>query len=163
SFADEFGEQGETYFSVRPSRFGLKTDVPTSLGTLKTVFEYELFGVGPQAGQTTLGLTHAHGEPGPVGAGPTPSALMGPPRVPPLARVLGAERHGLLPQRAGALDAAQGRQPADPRSRAAGRQRRPGTLQQRARAGRHHRPLPAARPDGPGPPRRRLGPRAARG
>ena len=49
-------------------------------------------------------------------------------RVPQLARVLGTERHGVLPQRAGALDADPGRHAPDHRPRAAGRERRPGRL-----------------------------------
>jgi hypothetical protein len=48
----EFGADGNTYFSVRQSRFGAKSEVPTELGTLKATFEFELFGTGAQAGQT---------------------------------------------------------------------------------------------------------------
>src|SRR5690242_16739930 len=42
SFNSEFGANGNTYFSVRQSRFGAKSEVPTNLGTLKTIFEFEL-------------------------------------------------------------------------------------------------------------------------
>ena len=69
SVRDEFGANGNTYFSVRQTRFGAKSEVPTSLGTLKTVFEFELFGTGSQAGQTTFRLRHAYGELGHFGAG----------------------------------------------------------------------------------------------
>jgi hypothetical protein len=65
----EFGANGNAYFSVRQSRFGAKSEVPTELGTLKTTFEFELFGTGAQAGQTTFRLRHAYGELGHFGAG----------------------------------------------------------------------------------------------
>jgi hypothetical protein len=73
---DEFGADGNTYFSVRQTRFGAKSEVPTSLGTLKTLFEFELFGTGANAGQTTFRLRHAYGELGPFGAGQTWSPFM---------------------------------------------------------------------------------------
>jgi hypothetical protein len=69
SVRDQFGANGNTYFSVRQTRFGAKSELPTSLGTLKTVFEFELFGTGSQAGQTTFRLRHAYGELGHFGAG----------------------------------------------------------------------------------------------
>jgi hypothetical protein len=73
---DEFGKNGNTYFSVRQTRFGAKSEVPTSLGLLKTIFEFELFGTGVDAGQTTFRLRHAYGELGQVGAGQTWSPFM---------------------------------------------------------------------------------------
>jgi len=62
SFKDEFGKDGKFYSGVRQSRFGVKTSTPTRFGTLKTIFEFELFGVGVDAGQTTFRLRHAWGE-----------------------------------------------------------------------------------------------------
>jgi hypothetical protein len=76
SFENEFGEDGHFYGSVRQSRFGVKTSTPTDLGELKTVFEYELFGTGVDAGQTTFRLRHAYGELGHFGAGQTWSPFM---------------------------------------------------------------------------------------
>jgi len=78
SFHDEFGEDGRFYESVRQSRFGVKTYTPTSYGELKTVFEFELFGVGVDAGQTTFRLRHAWGELGHFGAGQYWSTFMDP-------------------------------------------------------------------------------------
>jgi hypothetical protein len=78
AFADQFGKGGRWYSGVRQSRFGVKTWVPTSLGELKTIFEFELFGVGVDAGQTTFRLRHAWGEIGPIGAGQTWSPFMDP-------------------------------------------------------------------------------------
>jgi len=69
SFADEFGKDRHFYESVRQTRFGVKTYTPTKYGELKTIFEFELFGVGEQAGQTIFRLRHAWGELGDFGAG----------------------------------------------------------------------------------------------
>jgi hypothetical protein len=69
TFAGEYAPDGKTYFSVRQTRFGVKTNTPTTLGTLKTQFEFELFGTGVDAGQTTFRLRHAYGEIGQFGAG----------------------------------------------------------------------------------------------
>jgi hypothetical protein len=69
AFKNQFGANGNTYFSVRQTRFGAKSEVPTDLGTLKTLFEFELFGTGADAGQTTFRLRHAYGELGQFGAG----------------------------------------------------------------------------------------------
>lgn len=65
----EFGKDGSTFFSVRQTRFGMKSWLPTDLGELKTTFEFEMFGVGADAGQTTIRLRHAYGEIGKWGAG----------------------------------------------------------------------------------------------
>ena len=69
AFKDEFGPDGSTYFSVRQTRFGVKSWVPTKLGEMFAVFEFELFGTGADTGQTTFRLRHAYGELGQFGAG----------------------------------------------------------------------------------------------
>lgn len=69
SFTDEFAPNGKAFFSVRQTRFGVKSSTPTKYGELKTQFEFELFGTGVDAGQTTFRLRHAYGELGPFGAG----------------------------------------------------------------------------------------------
>jgi hypothetical protein len=76
SFAGEFGRDGKTYFSVRQTRFGVKGSEPTAWGDLKVTFEFDMFGVGPDAGQTTLRPRHYYGELGPVLAGQTNSVFM---------------------------------------------------------------------------------------
>jgi len=76
AFKDQFGPDGKTYFGVRQSRFGVKSSTPTDLGELKTQFEFELFGTGADAGQTTFRLRHAYGELGQFGAGQTWSPFM---------------------------------------------------------------------------------------
>ena len=76
SFENEFGDDGNFFASVRQSRLGVKTATPTSYGDLKTIFEFELFGVGDDAGQTTFRLRHAWGELGQFGAGQYWSTFM---------------------------------------------------------------------------------------
>jgi hypothetical protein len=68
-FANEFGEDNNTFMGVRQSRLGVRSYTPTDLGPLKTIFEFELFGTGVDSGQTTFRLRHAWGELGKVGAG----------------------------------------------------------------------------------------------
>ncbi len=72
----EFAPDGKVYYGVRQTRFGVKTSTPTPLGDLKTQFEFELFGTGVDAGQTTFRLRHAYGELGQFGAGQTWSPFM---------------------------------------------------------------------------------------
>ena len=78
AFEDEFGEDGRFYSGVRQSRLGVKAWVPTKLGELYTIFEFELFGTGVDAGQTTFRLRHAYGQLGHFGAGQTWSPFMDP-------------------------------------------------------------------------------------
>jgi hypothetical protein len=76
SSKDEFGKDNSTFAGVRQSRLGVKSSTPTDLGDLKTIFEFELFGTGVDAGQTTFRLRHAWGELGAFGAGQTWSPFM---------------------------------------------------------------------------------------
>ena len=76
AFEDQFGEDGHWFSGVRQSRLGVKANFPTSLGEVKTTFEFELFGTGVDAGQTTFRLRHAYGELGQFGAGQTWSPFM---------------------------------------------------------------------------------------
>jgi cell division protein FtsB len=78
AFENQFGPSGNVFFSVRQTRWGVKTTVPTGAGDLKTIFEFELYGTGVDAGQTTFRLRHAWGELGQVGAGQTWSPFMDP-------------------------------------------------------------------------------------
>ncbi len=65
----DYGTEGNAYFSVRQTRFGVKSGTPTALGELFTQFEWEMFGTGVDAGQTTIRLRHAYGELGSFGVG----------------------------------------------------------------------------------------------
>src|SRR5215831_7114378 len=69
SVKNEFGTNGNVYFSVRQTRFGVKNYFQTSMGELMTQFEFEMFGTGVDAGQTTIRLRHAYAELGKFGAG----------------------------------------------------------------------------------------------
>jgi len=64
------------FFGVRQTRLGVKGNIPTPIGELKTTFEFELFGTGVDEGQTTFRLRHAYGELGHFGAGQTWSPFM---------------------------------------------------------------------------------------
>lgn len=76
SFEGEFGRNGRTFAGVRQSKFGVRGSQPTSLGELKTQFEFDMFGVGVDAGQTTIRPRHFYGELGAFGAGQTNSPFM---------------------------------------------------------------------------------------
>jgi outer membrane DcaP-like protein len=78
SFPNEFGEDGRFFAGVRQSRLSVRGFAPTDVGELKTIFEFELFGTGVDAGQTTFRLRHAWGELGQFGAGQTWSPFMDP-------------------------------------------------------------------------------------
>jgi hypothetical protein len=76
SSTGQYGPNGNTFWGVRQTRFGVKSATDTPLGQLKTIFEFELFGTGADAGQTTFRLRHAWGELGHFGAGQTWSPFM---------------------------------------------------------------------------------------
>lgn len=76
SFENQYGTDGNFYASVRQTRLGFKNYFETDLGELKTQFEFELFGTGVDAGQTTIRLRHAYAELGKFGAGQTWSPFM---------------------------------------------------------------------------------------
>ena len=78
TFDGEFGKGNDTFAGVRQSRFGVRSATPTDLGELKTIFEFEMFGTGVDAGQTTIRLRHAWGELKHFGAGQTWSTFMDP-------------------------------------------------------------------------------------
>jgi DcaP outer membrane protein len=78
AFENEFGEDGHYFAGVRQSRLGVRGFIPTDVGEVKTIFEFELFGTGVDAGQTTFRLRHAWGELGQIGAGQTWSPFMDP-------------------------------------------------------------------------------------
>lgn len=71
-----YGADGETILSARQSALGVRADVPMSGDTLSTVFEFDLFGVGDDAGQTTMRVRHAYGKWGKWLAGQTNTLFM---------------------------------------------------------------------------------------
>ena len=72
------GEDGQASISVKQSRFGVKGTMPTGSTTapLSFKFEFDLFGTGVDAGQTTMRLRHFYGEWGAILAGQTNSLFM---------------------------------------------------------------------------------------
>ncbi|MEQ1800887.1 MAG: DcaP family trimeric outer membrane transporter [Gammaproteobacteria bacterium] len=74
--SEEFGDDGQAMISVKQSRFGIKATLPTSKGDINTKFEFDMFGVGSDAGETTIRLRHAYGEWGSILAGQTNSLFM---------------------------------------------------------------------------------------
>ena len=76
AFPNEFGEDGNFWAGVRQTRFGVKSWLPTSMGEVKTQFEFDLFGVNPNAGQTTFHLRYAWGELGAFLVGQANSVFM---------------------------------------------------------------------------------------
>jgi hypothetical protein len=71
-----FGSNGQSLISVKQSRFGVQGSEPVAGHDLKFKFEFDLFGVGSDAGQTTFRLRHAYGQWGPLLAGQTNSLFM---------------------------------------------------------------------------------------
>lgn len=72
-YKDQFAPDGKIYFSVRQTRVGLRSWSNTPLGQLKMNFEFDLFGVGPNVGQTTFRFRKAFAELGRFTVGQTES------------------------------------------------------------------------------------------
>ena len=58
----QFGEDGQASLSAKQSRLGVMMNLPTSNMPVFTKFEFDMFGVGVDAGQTTIRLRHAYGQ-----------------------------------------------------------------------------------------------------
>lgn len=71
-----YGADGQALISARQSRLGVMMNFPTSNKTVYTKFEFDMFGVGDDAGQTTIRLRHAYGQWGQWLAGQTNSLFM---------------------------------------------------------------------------------------
>ncbi|HSC54304.1 MAG TPA: DcaP family trimeric outer membrane transporter [Phnomibacter sp.] len=76
AYKNQYAPDGNLYFGIRFTRVGLRTDVATPLGALKTLFEFDLYGSGPEVGQTAFHIRHAYGELGKFGIGQTWSPFM---------------------------------------------------------------------------------------
>ena len=73
---EPYGSDGQAILSVRQSRLGVKATLPTEKGPIFTKLEFDFFGTGSDAGQTTIRLRHAYGEFGQFLAGQTNSVFM---------------------------------------------------------------------------------------
>lgn len=76
SYPNEYGTDGNVFFSIRQTKLGIKSNTQTPLGELKTQFDFDLVGFGKDAGQTTIHIINAYGQLGKIGAGQTASPFM---------------------------------------------------------------------------------------
>ena len=77
STPDQYGKDGHTWLGARQTRIGAKATIPTSAGPeINLVIEWDLFGVGVDAGQTTIRPRHMYGQWGDFGGGQTNSPFM---------------------------------------------------------------------------------------
>lgn len=72
----QFGSNGQTVFSVRQSRLGAKANGKLADKDYEAKFEFDMYGVGGDAGQTTIRLRHAYARWGPILAGQTNTLFM---------------------------------------------------------------------------------------
>ncbi len=75
-YKGQFGPSGNFFISVRQTRFGVRSITKTKLGELKTQFDFDFYGFGKDAGQTTIHLVNGYGQLGKILAGQTPSTFM---------------------------------------------------------------------------------------
>ena len=73
---DAVGSDGQAVLSVRQSRLGVNASTMAGDSELTTKFEFDMFGVGADEGQTTIRLRHAYGEWKSILAGQTNSVFM---------------------------------------------------------------------------------------
>jgi hypothetical protein len=71
-----FGSDGQAMLSIKQSRFGVRGNAPAGSDTFKFQFEFDLFGVGVDAGQTTMRVRHVYGSWGNWLAGQTNTLFM---------------------------------------------------------------------------------------
>lgn len=69
AWKNEYGSNGNVFFGVRQSNFGVRSYIPTEQGELMIYFAFDMFGSGTNAGETTFHLTYAWAELGMLGAG----------------------------------------------------------------------------------------------
>ena len=72
----EFGGDGQSIFSVRQSRLGAKATGEIAGKPYEAKFEFDLYGTGVDAGQTTFRVRHIYGKWGPFLAGQTNTLFM---------------------------------------------------------------------------------------
>src|SRR5579872_6214102 len=76
SYKNQYAPDGQVFFGVRQTRFGVRGWTQTPVGEVKAVFEFDMFGVGGDEGQTTMRPRHLYGEIGRFLAGQTNSPFM---------------------------------------------------------------------------------------
>jgi len=73
AFTDEFGRDGRMYYSVRPTRLGVRTAIPTKMGQVNGIFDFDMFG---DAGRAGFSLSRAYVSLGKWGMGQYDSPFM---------------------------------------------------------------------------------------
>jgi hypothetical protein len=73
---DQYGTNGNFIVSIRQSRLAFTSEAVTPFGDASGWIEFDLFGTGSDAGDTTFNLRHAWAEIGRLGAGQTWSTFM---------------------------------------------------------------------------------------
>jgi len=76
TYKNQYAPDGTFYGSVRQTRFGVRGWTQTPLGPLKGVFEFDMFGVGADEGQTTMRPRQLYGELGRILVGQTNTPFM---------------------------------------------------------------------------------------
>ena len=71
-----YGSDGQAILSFKQSRFGVRGSNPVGGDTFKFQFEFDLYGTGVDAGQTTMRVRHVYGSWGNWLAGQTNSLFM---------------------------------------------------------------------------------------
>jgi uncharacterized coiled-coil protein SlyX len=71
-----FGDDGRFIQSVKQTQIGFKGELPTRVGTVKSWFEFDLFGTGGSSGDTAFNFRHGWVELGGLGFGQTNSNFM---------------------------------------------------------------------------------------
>ena len=74
--AGQFGSDGQAELSVKQSRFGVASNLPVGDETVSIHFDFDLFGKGANAGETTFNLQNAYGEWRQILAGQTDTTFM---------------------------------------------------------------------------------------
>ena len=73
AFTDEFGRDGRMFYSVRPTRLGMRTAIPTKMGQVNGIFDWDMFG---DAGRTGFSMSRAYVSMGKWGMGQYDSPFM---------------------------------------------------------------------------------------
>jgi hypothetical protein len=71
-----YGDDGQAILSIKQSRFGVRGSAPAGSDTFEFKFEFDLYGVGVDAGQTTMRVRHVYGQWGDWLAGQTNTLFM---------------------------------------------------------------------------------------
>ena len=91
----QFGGDGQSIFSVRQSRLGAKATGTVAGKPYEAKFEFDLYGTGVDAGQTTFRLRHVYAKLGSVPGGPDQHFIHGRRHLPQRHRLLGADGDGV--------------------------------------------------------------------